>query len=95
MIGMKKYGQLDNKNGMFGKKHSKKSKEKISLKSFDESHRLFGKSGEEHPNFGRIHTEEAKNKISISSKGRKHTDESKGKIIQCQVRNIQKNPKER
>lgn len=68
------------KNGMFGKKHSKKSKEKIALKSFDESHGLFGKSGEDHPNFGRTHTKEAKNKISLSSRGRKHTDESKKKI---------------
>ena len=62
--------QSGNKHGMFGKKHTDDSKQKISFKV----------TGEKNGFFGKTHNEETLKKISESNKGKKLTQEHIDKI---------------
>lgn len=76
-INKMKVNSLGNKNPMFGKTHSKETKNKISksLKG------LF--SGEKHPAFGTKHNRNKKG-VEASNYGRKHSDKSKLKMSKAQ-----------
>lgn len=66
---------------MFGKHHSKETREKISKSHHDVS-------GDKNPMFGKTHTEETKKKISNSKQGRPgaaHTEETKQKLSKART----------
>ena len=71
--GIHRYGE---DSSMFGKKHSKETKEKISKNHADVS-------GDKNPFYNKHHTEESKKKISLSHIGKKHymPKECKEKMI--------------
>ena len=71
--GIHRYGE---DSSMFGKKHSKETKEKISKNHADVS-------GDKNPFYNKHHTEESKKKISLSHIGKKHymSKECKEKMI--------------
>ena len=73
--GVKGFGCYGEKNGMYGKTHSKKTRQKISAAR---KNKLVGS---ENPFYGRHHSEETKAKISQTNKGRKPSKETIQKII--------------
>lgn len=82
-----KFGKNGEKNGMFGKTHTKEAREIISNKNKGNTYRLGYKCseeickkisviakqriGEKNPFFGKVHSEEARKKISESNLGKK------------------------
>ena len=81
-MAMKKYFK-ENPCGMLSKKHSAKTRKKISLSLKGKNHPMYGKhpsvetikrmsiaqSGDNHPMYGRHHSEETKKKMSIATRG--------------------------
>lgn len=72
---------------MTGKKHSKETKQRMSINNSGENHRMFGKTHTEatkkkmsEKKTGKKLSEETKKKIGFKSKGRLHSEESKRKM---------------
>ena len=53
-----------------GRKHSDKTKTKMSDALTGENHPMFGKTGENHPNYGKTHSDETKTIMSEAKKGK-------------------------
>jgi group I intron endonuclease len=62
---------------MYGKKHTKEAKKKMSESSMGEKNWMYGKYGKDCPNFGKIRSEETKKKQSESMKGENHPNYGK------------------
>ena len=101
--GNKKYGSPGNKNPMYGKHHTKETKEKISKKNLGkvctrEHRERIGQANKGKPSSmkGKKHSEEVKRRISLLNKGRHHTDEAKKKISRantgkCRTEQVKRN----
>jgi group I intron endonuclease len=64
-----------------GRKHSDKTKTKMSDALTGENHPMFGKTGENHPNYGKTHSDETKTIMSEAKKGKPRA-EGAGKPFQ-------------
>jgi len=72
-------------NPMFGRKHSKETKEKIGRSS---KTRIFDDIARHHMSLsgkGKIVSKETREKLSIANKGRKHTEKTKEIIRKCRL----------
>jgi len=92
-LSMAKKGKCNGeKNNFYGKKHSKKTKRKISLankghkawnkemKGIHLSPKSEFKNGKEHTNYGKSHSKETREKISKANSGKVFSEEHKKKI---------------
>jgi len=91
----KKYGQVGEKNGMYGKTHTEEVRQKIShLKKVNNI-------GNKNPFYGKTHTEEVRQKLSDAAKlkigkensfyGKHHSEETKAKIREKNKGKLSKN----
>lgn len=65
---------LDKTNNFYGKKHSKESKEKMSLAKIGDKNPFYGTKGNM---FGKKHSDDAKRKISIKNSGKNNKNSKK------------------
>jgi len=97
---IKEYCASDNKYGynvndpehiFLGKKHSEKTKKKLSLQKIGNKNPMYGKKGELHPNYGKKFSDEVRKKISdghMGQKGRKGEESPMSKLTEEDVINI-------
>ncbi|MFK5882890.1 MAG: NUMOD3 domain-containing DNA-binding protein [Candidatus Izemoplasma sp.] len=57
---------------MYGRKHTEKTKQKMSEAKMGKNNPLYGKPGKDNPMYGNHHSEESKKKISIANSGENH-----------------------
>jgi len=66
---MRGYNVNDPEHKFLGKKHSDKTKQKLSEQKLGIKNPMYGKSGDKHPNYKKTFSDESKKKMSLSHLG--------------------------